>query len=146
MRVLIQRVDWARVEVGGVDVGSIGAGLLVFVGVLRGDGPSDVERLARKTAELRIFEDSQGKMNLSLLDGTRDALVVSQFTLCASTEKGRRPGFDRAAPPDVAEAMVSEFASQLRTLGVRVSEGKFGATMKVSLLNDGPATFLIESN
>jgi D-aminoacyl-tRNA deacylase len=145
VRVLVQRVAQARVEVAGVAVGAIGPGLLVFVGVMRGDSAADADKLARKTAELRIFGDAAGKMNLSLLDGTRDALVVSQFTLCASTDRGRRPGFDAAASPEEGRALVARFVESLRTFGIRVEEGRFGESMRVFLENDGPATFWLES-
>ncbi len=117
----------------------------MLVGIERGDSIADVERLALKTAELRIFEDSEGRMNRSVVDIGGGALVVSQFTLCASLEKGRRPGFDRAAPKEVAQSLVRVFVEHLRSAGVPVAEGRFGETMRVSLTNEGPATFWLES-
>jgi D-tyrosyl-tRNA(Tyr) deacylase len=145
LRVVIQRVSRASVCVGGETVASIGPGLLLLVGVAEGDGPGEATRLARRCAELRIFADDEGKLNRSLLDTGGEALVVSQFTLLADTRKGRRPSFAAAARPERAEPIVASFAQALRDAGVRASTGRFGATMAVELVNDGPVTILIES-
>jgi D-tyrosyl-tRNA(Tyr) deacylase len=126
-------------------VSSIGPGLLALVGAVKGDGDAEAAYLAEKTAHLRIFSDDSGKMNLSLIDVKGEALVVSQFTLAASWRKGRRPGFDDAASPHVAERLVELFADKLRELGVTVGTGVFGAHMKVDLLNDGPVTIVMDT-
>ena len=144
MRVLLQRVRKASVTVSGETVGETGRGVLLFVGVTHGDTRADADWLAKKAAGLRIFEDDEGKMNRSLLDIGGDALVVSQFTLYADCRKGRRPGFDAAGDPSVANELYEYFTEQLRAEGVgRVETGSFGADMLVSLENDGPATFLL---
>ena len=144
MRVLLQRVRRASVTVAGETVGEIGHGILLFLGVTTGDSRDDADWLAKKAAGLRIFEDEDGKMNRSLLDIGGDALVVSQFTLYADCRKGRRPGFDTAGDPAVANELYEYFAEQLKAEGVgRVETGSFGADMLVSLENDGPATFLL---
>ena len=144
MRLLLQRVRRASVTVAGETVGEIGHGILLFIGITRGDTPADADWLAKKAAGLRIFEDDEGKMNRSLLDIGGDALVVSQFTLYADCRKGRRPGFDAAGDPAVANELYEYFAAQLKAEGVgRVETGSFGADMLVSLENDGPATFLL---
>ncbi len=145
MRVLIQRVGWSRVEVEGREVSSTGPGMLVFLGVAGGDDEDDAKYIAGKTADLRIFEDSAGKMNLSVRDTGAQAMVVSQFTLVADTRKGNRPGFGSAAPPDRAERLYERFVQELKDLGISVKTGVFGADMAVSLLNDGPVTILLES-
>lgn len=145
MRVVIQRVSTARVEVAGETVGSIGKGLLLLLGVKPGDNEDDVRYLIEKTIHLRIFEDDDGKMNLSLLDIGGEALVVSQFTLYADTRKGRRPGFSDAAGPGVAEPLYENFCALLRAKGIPVSTGRFGAMMSVSLVNQGPVTIIIDS-
>jgi D-aminoacyl-tRNA deacylase len=144
VRALLQRVREASVTVDGRKVGTIGPGLLVLLGVGRGDGEAEAVGLADRIAGLRIFEDPGGKMNLSLLDTHRAALVVSQFTLYADTRKGRRPSFIDAAPPDEARQLYSRACDALRALGVRVEEGVFAAEMQVSLINDGPVTILLE--
>lgn len=144
MRVLIQRIRKASVTVSGETVGSAGRGILIFLGATHGDTRADADWLAKKSAGLRIFEDDEGKMNRSLLDIGGDALVVSQFTLYADCRKGRRPGFDAAGDPAVANELYEYFAAQLKAEGVgRVETGSFGADMLVSLENDGPATFLL---
>ncbi|MBR4254128.1 MAG: D-tyrosyl-tRNA(Tyr) deacylase [Lentisphaeria bacterium] len=144
MRVLLQRVRQASVTVAGETVGSIGRGILLFLGVTHGDTRADADWLAKKAAGLRIFEDEAGKMNRSLLDVGGGALVVSQFTLYADCRKGRRPGFDLAGDPAAANDLYEYFAERLKAEGVvRVETGRFGADMLVSLENDGPATFLL---
>ena len=145
MKAVIQRVTSASVVVDGETVGAIGRGLLVLLGVARGDSTGEARRLATKTAEMRIFEDSEGRFNLSLLDVGGEALVVSQFTLFADTRRGRRPSFIDAAPPEVAEPLVREFEAALRELGVEVSGGRFGAHMHVDLVNDGPVTIILNT-
>jgi D-tyrosyl-tRNA(Tyr) deacylase len=145
MRAILQRVTRARVTVEGQVAGEIGAGLLVLLGVLKHDTPADAALLAEKTAQLRIFNDAQGKMNLSLLDVHGTALVVSQFTLCADTTRGRRPSFERAAAPGDAKCLYEEYVRCLQGLGVRVETGVFQAHMEVELVNDGPVTVLLNS-
>ncbi len=145
MRVVIQRVSSATVKVEGDTVGEIGRGFLVLLGVRHGDTGEDARYLAEKTANLRVFEDEQGKMNLSLLEVGGAALVVSQFTLYSDTRRGRRPGFSEAAPPAEAEALYRHFVSALAGLGVPVATGRFAAMMDVSLVNRGPVTIIIDS-
>ena len=145
MRIVIQRVSRASVSVNNERVASIGAGVLLLVGVAEGDGPDEARRLAHRCAELRIFPDGEGKLNRSLLDTGGEALVVSQFTLIADTCKGRRPSFAGAARPEQAEPLVETFVQALREIGIRIGTGRFGATMAVELVNDGPVTILIES-
>ena len=145
MRAVVQRVSRASVTVEGRITGEIGAGLLVLLGVGREDTPAVAASIAEKVANLRIFEDDQGKMNRSLLDVKGAALVVSQFTLYGDTRKGRRPSFDLAAPPEQARALYEHFAGSARRLGLPVETGKFQAMMAVSLTNDGPVTLIVES-
>lgn len=146
MRVLLQRVSRASVTVEGQVVGQVGQGLLLLVGMGQGDGDAEVSKLAAKVANLRIFNDEQGRFNRSLLDVAGEALVVSQFTLYADARKGRRPSFTDAAPPDLAAPLVDRFAQALRDIGVtRVETGRFGASMQVELLNDGPVTIWLDS-
>jgi D-tyrosyl-tRNA(Tyr) deacylase len=145
MRAVLQRVSSARVTVEKETVGEIGAGLLVLLGVEQGDEEGDSAALAKKTAELRIFEDAAGKMNLSVEDHGGQVLVVSQFTLVADCRKGRRPGFSQAAPPDVAKALYLDYVERLRRRGLTVSTGRFQTMMQVALVNQGPATFLLDS-
>lgn len=146
MRVVIQRVTEASVTVDGEIIGSIGLGLLVLVGIEEVDTKQDVEWLSGKLANLRIFEDEQGVMNKSVLDQGGEVLVVSQFTLHASTKKGNRPSYIRAAKPDFAIPMYEQFITQVeRDLNKKVQTGRFGADMKVALLNDGPVTICIDS-
>ena len=144
MRALVQRVRSAAVKVDGKEVAAIGRGVVVLLGVGHGDGESQVQYLVEKIANLRIFEDPQGKMNLSLLDIGAAALVVSQFTLYADTAKGRRPSFVEAAPPDLAEPLVVRFAELLAAQGVATQTGRFGAHMLVEINNDGPVTIRLE--
>jgi D-tyrosyl-tRNA(Tyr) deacylase len=144
MRTVVQRVSQASVRVDGEVVGAIGQGVALLVGVTHGDTEEQAEWLARKVAGMRIFEDSEGKMNASLLDIDGAALVVSQFTLYADTRRGRRPGFTDAALPEVAEPLVEHFAQALRDHGVPVDTGIFGANMLVEIHNDGPVTILLE--
>ena len=150
MRAVVQRVRYARVEVDDRVVGSIGQGLLALVGVQRGDGPADVAHVAAKLRELRIFDDDGGadgrpRMNRSVVDVGGSVLVVSQFTLAADTRRGRRPSFDAAAPPDEARRLYEDVVADLRASGVTVATGEFQAAMRVTLENDGPVTFVLES-
>ena len=146
MRLLIQRVSKASVSVADTIVGKIVEGLLVLVGVGQKDSKSEAEWLARKTAQLRIFADANGKTNLSLSEVSGAALVVSQFTLYADTRKGRRPSFINAATSDIAKPLIEHFAKQLEGYGIPVKLGKFGADMQVALVNDGPVTIWMEHN
>ncbi|WP_376796705.1 D-aminoacyl-tRNA deacylase [Thermogemmatispora sp.] len=145
MRALLQRVSYARVRVNNEVVAEIGPGLLVLLGVAQGDGESEVRSLADKIVHLRIFEDEAGKMNRSLLECEGEMLVVSQFTLYADARKGRRPSFIEAAPPGEAEPLIRSFEDLVRSYGVRVSSGIFGAHMLVELANDGPVTIWLDS-
>jgi D-aminoacyl-tRNA deacylase len=144
VRALLQRVSEASVTVEGEVTGQIERGLLVLLGVGADDTTECAQRLARKTAEMRIFADERGKFNRSLLDVGGSALVVSQFTLYADTRRGRRPSFSQAAPPQLAEGLVQQYVSALAAQGVPVEQGRFGAMMQVRLLNDGPVTIMIE--
>ena len=145
MRAVLQRVLTAEVTVEGRHVGAIGAGLLVLLGVETGDGPADVSYTADKIADLRCFADEQDRMNRSVLDVGGAVLVVSQFTLCGDTRKGRRPSFDEAAPPTEARLLYQDVVRQLRARGLVVETGEFQAMMTVSLVNDGPVTLLVDS-
>ncbi|MBT5739210.1 MAG: D-tyrosyl-tRNA(Tyr) deacylase [Planctomycetes bacterium] len=145
MRVLVQRVLEARVEVDGQTVGSVDTGLLLLVGIGAGDGPMEMDWMARKVAGLRIFSDAEGQMNLDLTQVEGGILAVSQFTLYGDCRKGRRPSFIDALEPGQAEPLFEKFVENLRHLGIsRVDTGLFGADMKVHLVNDGPVTFWIE--
>jgi D-tyrosyl-tRNA(Tyr) deacylase len=144
VRVVVQRVSRASVTVQGQVVGSIGAGCLVLAGFTAGDGDEAIEWMADKLAHLRIFADSEGKMNRSLLETGGAALVVSQFTLYGDARKGRRPSFVDAAPPEVAEPLYERLAAALRQRGIAVATGTFGALMAVELVNDGPVTLVVE--
>ncbi len=145
MKVLVQRVREARVEVAGEVVGEIGPGLLVFLCAEPGDDDATVARVASKIARLRIFEDGAGKTNLSVLDTGGEVLVVSQFTLAADIRRGNRPDFSGAAPPDLGERLYLAFCEELRNLGLRAATGRFGARMRVHLVNDGPVTIWVDS-
>ncbi len=145
MKLIIQRVKQSSVTVNSQIVGKIGQGILVLLGVAKDDGLDDIEYLIEKLLTLRIFEDDQGKMNASILDVNGEFLVVSQFTLLADCKKGRRPSFDKAADPKKAEELYSVFVEALRKKECKVEIGKFGAMMDVSLVNDGPVTFVLES-
>lgn len=145
MRAVFQRVKWASVRVGDELVGSIPRGALVFVGVRDGDSDAEATWLAGRIANLRVFEDDEGKMNRSLLECGGEVLVVSQFTLYGDCAKGRRPSFVRACAPDEANRLYELVCDQLRTLGLKVATGRFRADMDVELLNDGPVTLLIDS-
>ncbi len=146
MRVVLQRVTSANVTVERTIVGQIGHGLLIFIGITHGDSAEDAQWLADKTADLRIFEDDQDKMNRSLIDTGGSALVVSQFTLLADCRKGRRPAFTDAAEPKLANRLYEHYAESLRARGIRVEQGTFAADMKVTLVNDGPVTMVIDRN
>ena len=145
MRAVIQRVTQARVTVEDRVTGEIGPGLLVLVGVDQQDGPSDVQYIAAKIRDLRIFSDDAGKMNLSVLDKQGSILVVSQFTLSGDARNGRRPSFATAAPPQIARALYEDVVRELSASGLRVETGEFQAMMQVALVNDGPVTILLDS-
>jgi D-tyrosyl-tRNA(Tyr) deacylase len=145
VKVLLQRVSRAEVRVEGRAVGAIGKGLLVFVGVERGDAVEEALRLADRTAELRVFPDDADRMNRSVEEAGGACLVVSQFTLAASTRRGRRPSFDGAAPPEAALEIYDRFVERLRSRGLSVETGTFRAMMEVELVNDGPVTLLLET-
>ncbi|MBX5450338.1 D-aminoacyl-tRNA deacylase [Thermogemmatispora sp.] len=145
MRALLQRVSYARVRVADEVVAEIGPGLLVLLGVAQGDGEAEAKTLAEKIVHLRIFEDEAGKMNRSLLESRGEVLVVSQFTLYADARKGRRPSFTEAAPPAQAEPLIRAFEDMVRSYGVPVGSGIFGAHMLVELANDGPVTIWLDS-
>ncbi|MBN1188646.1 MAG: D-tyrosyl-tRNA(Tyr) deacylase [Dehalococcoidales bacterium] len=145
MKALLQRVSRASVTVEGQVMGSIGAGLVVLVGVAEGDTGKDVHYLAKKTLGLRIFSDSDGKFNLSVSDIGGGLLLISQFTLLADARKGRRPSFTGAAPPDIAEDLFNQFVSEVRRSGLKVETGRFQAHMLVEIHNDGPVTLMLDS-
>jgi D-aminoacyl-tRNA deacylase len=145
MRIVLQRVKEAKVEVHGQIAGAIGPGLLVLLGVEKEDAESDADYLVEKTLGLRIFSDEQGKMNRSVMDISGSLLVVSQFTVYADCRKGRRPSFDRAALPDTARKLYDYFCDSARRFGIDVQKGVFQATMQVHLVNDGPVTLICES-
>ena len=145
MRAVIQRVTQASVSVAGAVVGEVGAGVLVLLGVGRDDTPADAAYLAEKTAGLRIFEDAEGKMNLSVTDIGGGALVISQFTLFGDARRGRRPSFSDAAPPELAGPLYDDYCARLAAHGIPVARGIFQAHMAVALVNDGPVTLLVDS-
>ena len=144
MRAVVQRVTSASVRVSGEVVGAVGRGALILLGVLEGDGEREATELAQKVAGFRYFSDDEGRMNLCAQEVEGALLVVSQFTLAADGRKGRRPSFDKAAPPALAEALYESFVSVLRGSGLVVETGRFGAMMEVELVNDGPVTFVLE--
>ncbi len=143
---LLQRVSRARVSVDGETSGEIGRGLLVLAAVERGDGEAQAERLAERIVGYRVFPDADGRMNLSLKDVGGELLLVSQFTLAADTRKGTRPGFSKAAPPDVGRRLFDRLVAKSKALGVRVATGVYGADMDVELVNSGPVTILLEAH
>ena len=144
MRALLQRVQSAQVRVDGDLIGATGPGLLILICAMQGDERTQAEKMASRIAKLRIFKDDQGKMNRSLRDTGGSALVVSQFTLAADTSRGNRPGFSAAAPPAEGERLYEYFADCLRSEGIAVETGRFGADMQVSLVNDGPVTIWLD--
>jgi len=146
MKAVVQRVADAWVEIDGKKVAEIERGVLVLLGVEKGDGENDACWLAEKIVNLRIFEDKAGRMNLSLADVQGKILAVSQFTLAGNCDKGRRPSFDSAAPPDIANQLYEYFIAQLKKLDIPVETGVFQADMQVGLVNDGPVTFILESS
>jgi D-aminoacyl-tRNA deacylase len=146
MRAILQRVQRGHVAVDGNIVAEIGPGYVILLGVTHQDSPAEVKKLAEKTVHLRVFEDEQGKMNLSALDTGAEILVISQFTLFADAKKGRRPSFTDAAPPEIAEPLVAQFVAALRSLGItKVQSGVFGAHMRVHIENDGPVTIILDT-
>ena len=144
MRLVLQRVSEARVDVEERTVGQIGPGLVVLLGAETGDTPEQAKEAARRVAHLRIFEDPAGKMNLSISDTGGAVLAISQFTLVADLSRGRRPGFENALRPELAKPLYEHFCDAVEISGVHVERGIFGAYMKVSLVNDGPATFVVD--
>ncbi|MEW5923852.1 MAG: D-aminoacyl-tRNA deacylase [Candidatus Zixiibacteriota bacterium] len=146
MKLLIQRVSGASVSVKGEIVGKIGRGFLVLAGFRKGDNEADIKRLSDKCINLRVFEDNEGKMNLSLQDIGGELLVVSQFTLYANCRKGRRPGFDNSMPPDEAEIFYNLLLKEMTASGLKVEKGIFGAKMEISLTNDGPVTIMLDGD
>jgi D-aminoacyl-tRNA deacylase len=145
VRAVLQRVSRASVSIDGNDVGAIGQGLVVLLGVERGDGPADRDYIVSKTSELRIFPDADGKMNRSVIEVSGSVLVVSQFTLAGDARKGRRPSFDAAAAPPEAKLLYEDVVRALKAAGLTVTTGVFQAMMQVSLVNDGPVTILLDS-
>jgi D-tyrosyl-tRNA(Tyr) deacylase len=145
VKALIQRVTGAKVSIAGEEVGRIGRGLVVFVGVAGGDTEKDIDYLVQKTVQLRIFSDEAGKFNLSALDIKGELLLVSQFTLLADTRKGRRPSFTQAAPPNEAEKLFDQFVKQAHATGLKVATGRFAQYMQVEIYNDGPVTISLDS-
>ena len=144
MKAVVQRVSRACVRVGGETAGAIGKGLLVLLAIEKGDGEADLDWLSDKVLQMRVFEDSAGKMNLSALDIGAGILVVSQFTLAGDLSRGRRPGFERAAPPSEAEPLYRAFVDCLRRSPLAIATGRFREFMEVELVNDGPVTFILE--
>lgn len=145
MKALIQRVRKGAVVVDSEILGQIGTGLVILLGIKISDTPSDVRYLAEKCANLRIFPDADGKFNLSCLDVKGGVLVISQFTLYGNTQKGRRPSFVEAAPPEIAEPLYEQFIEEMQQIGLSVKSGRFGAMMQVEIINDGPVTLMVES-
>jgi D-tyrosyl-tRNA(Tyr) deacylase len=145
MIAVIQRVTKARVTIGGEEVGRIGRGLVVLLGVAKGDGEKQAKELAEKVVKMRIFGDDQGKMNKSIGEVGGEILVVSQFTLLADTKAGRRPSFSAAAEPETARRLYELFIENVKIIGIPTQSGKFGAIMEVELINDGPVTIIVRS-
>ena len=146
MKAVIQRVINSNVKIDGKVVGEVGKGFMILLGVMQGDTKADADKLVKKIPYLRIFEDENGKMNLSSLDVNGEMLVISQFTLCADCSHGRRPSFIKSAPPDEANMLYEYFVEELKKAGVaKVATGCFGADMKVELINDGPVTIILDS-
>ncbi len=145
MRAVVQRVTDCSVQVDGKTISSISRGLLVYLGIEKGDLPTDVLYLAEKITGLRIFEDNNGKMNLSVLDTDGEMLIISQFTLCADTRKGRRPSYNNAALPSFAEVYYNDFIKAVKKYSLNVEQGCFGAHMDVKYINKGPVTILLDS-
>jgi len=145
LRAVIQRVSFGEVVIANQSVAKIDNGLVVLLGVENGDGQKEIQYLSRKTVNLRIFADSEGKMNLSVLDINWKIIVVSQFTLMADTRKGNRPSFIHAAPPDIASPLVDAFVKEIRNYGIETQPGEFGANMLVKIHNNGPVTILIDT-
>jgi D-tyrosyl-tRNA(Tyr) deacylase len=145
MRAVIQRVKWAEVSVNGETCGQIQSGLVIFLGIAKDDQPQDADYLAEKIGHLRVFNDEQGKMNLSLKDIGGSALIISQFTLYGDCRRGRRPSFTEAAAPDRAVELYHYFISRMEKNGIRTATGRFQAMMEITLLNDGPVTLLLDS-
>ena len=145
MRAVVQRVSRANVVIAADTVGDIGSGLVVLLGITHTDTPSQAQWLAEKVAGLRIFNDAEGKMNHDLVDVGGAMLIVSQFTLYGDCRKGKRPSFIDAAPPSIAIPLYETFINSVKALGIRVAEGRFGADMKVELVNDGPVTLIVDS-
>ena len=144
MKALLQRVKQAEVSISGQCYSSVGQGLLILLGVEKGDSKTEASWLAQKIINLRIFEDSAGKMNLSVQDIQGELMVVSQFTLAGDTSRGNRPGFDKAARPEIAKPLYEYMVDELRQSGLNIATGVFQADMQVSLINDGPVTFMLE--
>jgi D-tyrosyl-tRNA(Tyr) deacylase len=144
VKIVVQRVARAAVRVAGETVGEIGRGLLLFVAIERGDGEGILDSFADKVVHLRIFPDEAGRMNRSSLDERAELLVVSQFTLAGSLERGRRPSFEKAAPPEIAQELFERFLEKLRRTPLRIETGRFRAAMQVELINDGPVTFVMQ--
>ena len=145
MRAIVQRVSRANVVIAGDTVGDIGSGLVVLLGIAHSDTPAQAQWLAEKIAGLRIFKDADGKMNRDLVDVGGAMLIVSQFTLYGDCRKGKRPSFIDAAPPSIAIPLYEAFINSVKALGIRAAEGRFGADMKVELVNDGPVTLIVDS-
>ncbi len=145
MRALLQRVTYGSVSIDGEVVGEIGPGVVILLGIRQGDTENDVEYLAQKCVNLRMFADENGNLNRSLLETGGEALIISQFTLYGDTRKGRRPSFTQAARPEESEPLYDKFVEAVRRHGVRVATGRFGAMMLVKIHNDGPVTLLVES-
>lgn len=145
MKAVIQRVSQAEVRVNAKRIGAIGKGILIFIGISKKDTPEDADYLVKKIVQLRMFEDDEGKMNLSAIDVGGELLAISQFTLYGNCRKGRRPSFDKAADPQKGEELYDYFVSELRKQNLKVETGQFQAMMDVDLVNDGPVTFILQS-